>query len=60
MWLIEVFNQKGCPVLNLIKGKLYAKKQGPLSRDDKVTKTIFEAGEPMAVLYVVCNILWFI
>ena len=35
MWLIEVLcNQKGCPIVLWIKGKSYAKNQGPDSRDD--------------------------
>ena len=29
------FNQKECPMVHWIKGKLYAKNQGPDSRDEK-------------------------
>ena len=38
LWLIEVFNQKGCP-MSLIGSKescMHKKKQGPDSRDEKV------------------------
>ena len=30
-----ICNQKGCPMVYQIKGKLYAKNQGPESRDEK-------------------------
>ena len=31
-----ISNQKGCPKVNRIKGKLYTRNQGPDSRDKKV------------------------
>ena len=31
-----IFNQKGYPMVHLIKGKLYEKNHGPDSRDEKV------------------------
>ena len=32
----NVFNQRGCPMVHQIKGKLYAKNQGPDSKEEKV------------------------
>ena len=63
-----IFYQKGCPMVHRISGKLYAKNQGPYSKDEKVISlsSPFQDRDMQTlwlikVMYAIKrNILWFI